>query len=200
MRLLAYGGLANWPWGDLLPHSYDCMMIDPAWQQRFYSAAGEKKAPQAHYKTTPFEEIATLPVLDLAAPNCLIWVWAINPMLDKAIEAVKRWGFEFKTAGSWEKMTVNNKQTFSTGYILRGSNEPYIIATRGKPKTSAKNIRSSFHAVRGRHSEKPDKAYENMERMMPNARRLEIFSRTNRPGWDAFGDEAGKFDEKGEIL
>jgi N6-adenosine-specific RNA methylase IME4 len=28
---------------------------------------------------------------------------------------------------------------------------------------------------------------------MPNARRLELFSRTDRKGWTAWGDEAGKF-------
>jgi N6-adenosine-specific RNA methylase IME4 len=29
---------------------------------------------------------------------------------------------------------------------------------------------------------------------MPDARRLDLFSRKTRPGWTAFGDEAGKFD------
>ena len=29
---------------------------------------------------------------------------------------------------------------------------------------------------------------------MANARRLDLFSRKTRPGWTAFGDEAGKFD------
>jgi N6-adenosine-specific RNA methylase IME4 len=45
------------------------------------------------------------------------------------------------------------------------------------------------------HSRKPEEAYRAAELLMPNARRLELYSRTNRPGWDAYGFEAGKFGE-----
>ena len=45
------------------------------------------------------------------------------------------------------------------------------------------------------YSRKPEEAYPAAELLMPDARRLELFSRTNRPGWDHFGNEAGKFGE-----
>ena len=76
MRLLAYGGLANWPFGDLMPGSFDFMMVDFPWQQRLFSDKGLKKAPQAHYRTMTVEEGLALPVMDLAAPNTVIWLWA----------------------------------------------------------------------------------------------------------------------------
>lgn len=192
MRLFAHAGLANWPFGDLMPHSFDMIMADFAWEQQFRSSKGTKKAPQAHYRTMSLDEGMRLPVQDLAAPNTVLWLWAINPMLDKAFTLMSAWGFEFKTAGTWLKMTKHGKVHFGTGYILRGSNEPFLIGTRGAPQTT-KSVRSGFQAKVRRHSEKPEEAFEAAERLMPKANRLELFSRTDRPGWTSWGDQAGSF-------
>jgi N6-adenosine-specific RNA methylase IME4 len=190
MKLFAPVGL--WPFGDLEAGAWDLIMMDPAWRYRMYSAAGEKKSPQAHYKTMSIEEIKALPVADLASPNSILWLWAVNPMLPQALDVMKALGFTFKTAGTWLKTTKNGKINFGTGYILRGSNEPFLIGTRGSPKTS-KSVRSGFTGLIREHSRKPEEAYIAAERLMPNARRLELYSRTDRPGWTSFGDEAGKW-------
>jgi len=47
-----------------------------------------------------------------------------------------------------------------------------------------------IRAPRGRHSQKPAVLYELIERMYPQASKLELFARTARPGWDAWGKEA----------
>ncbi|CAN7665993.1 MT-A70 family methyltransferase [Rhizobium sp. LjRoot98] len=65
------------------------------------------------------------------------------------------------------------------------------MGTRGSPRT-AQNARSGFTGLIRSHSEKPEGAYSVAEKLMPNATRLELFSRTNRSTW---GDEAGKFGE-----
>jgi len=39
------------------------------------------------------------------------------------------------------------------------------------------------------HSRKPDEQYEKIERLYPNARKLELFARRRRPGWDVFGNQ-----------
>lgn len=111
-------------------------------------------------------------------------------MLPQAIDVVKAWGFEYVTAGTWLKMTKHGKVNFGTGYVLRGSNEPYIIGKRGNPKTT-KSVRGGFMAKIREHSRKPEEAFANAEKLMPKARRLELFSRTDRAGWTSFGDEAG---------
>lgn len=183
----------RWPFGDLQPHSFDLIMADPAWTYRMYSEAGEAKSPQAQYRTMMIDEIKAMPVLDLASTDCLLWLWAVNPMLPQAIDVLRAWGFEFKTAGTWLKTTKNGKINFGTGYILRGSNEPFLIGTRGSPRT-AKNVRSGFTGLIREHSRKPEEAYAAAERLMPNARRLDLFSRTDRAGWTAWGDETGKFE------
>jgi N6-adenosine-specific RNA methylase IME4 len=167
-------------------------MMDPGWRYRMYSAAGEKKSPQAHYKTMSIEEIKALPVADLASANSILWLWAVNPMLPQAIDVMRAVGFTFKTAGTWLKTTKNGKINFGTGYILRGSNEPFLIGTRGSPRTT-KSVRSGFTGLIREHSRKPEEAYEAAERLMPDARRLELFSRTDRAGWTSYGDQTGKW-------
>lgn len=184
----------HWPFGDLSPNAYDLIMADPAWEFALRSKAGEAKSAQAQYRCMSLNDIKALPVLDLASPNCLLWLWATNPMLPQAIEVVGAWGFTFKTAGTWVKTTKHGKIAFGTGYLLRSASEPFLIATRGKPKT-AKNVRSAFHGLAREHSRKPEEAYREAERLMPDANRLELFSRTNRPGWTVFGDETGKYGE-----
>lgn len=185
--------IANWPWADLEPQAYDLIMIDPPWRFQLYSDKGEEKSAQAQYRCMTSADIAALPVADLAAPDCLLWCWATAPMLDQQIDIVARWGFEFKTSGVWVKTTVNDHIAFGTGYLLRNAHEPFLIATRGAPKTS-RNVRSVVMGQVREHSRKPDEAYRAAERLMPAARRADVFARERRPAWEAFGDEAGKFD------
>lgn len=115
---------------------YDLIMVDPPWRQEMRSEKGEAKAPQVHYETMAVDQIKAMPVEALAGRNCLLWVWAIAPMLPQALEVMAAWGFEFKTQGEWAKMTRNGKQAFGTGYILRGAGEPFLIGTRGAPRTT----------------------------------------------------------------
>lgn len=183
-----------WPWPALQAHSYDFIMADPPWRFELYSELGEQKSAQAHYRTMTLDDIRALPVAGLAAPDCLLWLWATAPMLDKQIDILRDWGFEFKTSGVWVKTTVNDKIAFGTGYVLRNAHEPFLIGTRGNPET-ARNVRSVVMGRVREHSQKPEEAYRAAEHMMPSARRVELFSRTNRKGWDVFGDECGKLDE-----
>ena len=198
MRLLAYGGLANWPFGDLEPHSFNLMMVDPPWDFSLFSVKGGNKSAQKHYRCLPLEEIMAFPVQDLAAPDCLMMLWATAPMLEQQIRVLRHWGFTYKTEMVWRKTTVNGKQTFGPGYIVRGSHEPVLIGTRGSPKIVAKNIRSCFDGIRREHSRKPEEAYAIAERIMPKGRRIELFSRTDREGWSTWGDQVGMFN--GDLL
>lgn len=191
---------------------FNMIMADPPWQFELHSALGEEKAPQAHYQCESTQDICDMPVEAIAADDCLLWLWATNPMLPDAFKVLDAWGFEFKTAGTWAKRTVHGKDAFGTGYVLRSSNEPFLIGTRGKPKTT-KSTRSTvatyddgahasdlpyssitIEAVAREHSRKPDEAFTAAENLMPEARRVELFSRQVRKGWSVWGNETGKFD------
>lgn len=173
---------------------FGLIMADPPWHYEMRSEKGEAKSPQAHYDTMTVDEIKALPVEALAAPNCLLFLWAVGPMLPQALDVMSAWGFTFKTQGQWSKVTKNGKQTFGTGYILRNAGEPFLIGTRGAPKTVCKSVRNVIIGEARGHSRKPEIAYAVCEKLMPEARRLDLFSRQSRRDWVSWGDEKTKFD------
>lgn len=173
---------------------FDMIMADPPWSYEMRSEKGEGKSPQSHYDCMSIDQICALPVSALAASDCLLWLWSLNTMLPQALRVIQAWGFEYKTGGHWVKLTKNGKLNMGTGYILRGAGEPFLIATRGAPKTT-KGVRSVIMGRIREHSRKPEEAFAEAERLMPDARRIEVFSRQRRPGWSNWGNEAGKFEE-----
>lgn len=173
---------------------FNLIMADPPWSFALRSDKGEEKAAQAQYECADLDWIKDLPVEVLAADDAVLWLWATNPMLPQAFAVMDAWGFTFKTAGHWVKRTKHGKLAFGTGYILRCAGEPFLIGTRGAPKC-ARNVRSVIEGPLRRHSEKPDEAFTAAEQLLPGARRIELFSRTNRTGWTTWGNETGKFGE-----
>jgi len=178
----------NWPFGALEPMSYGLIMIDPPWSFETYSAKGEAKGPAAQYSLMDADAIRALPVGTLAARDCLLWLWATWPTLPVAMSCFEAWGFAFKTGGAWDK------QRWGTGYLMRSLCEPFLIGTCGEPRVRGASIPNLIEETRREHSAKPNAAYTMAERMLPDARRVELFSRRTRPGWDAWGNEAGKLD------
>ena len=179
---------------NLIPLSYDLVMADPPWRFETYSDKGLGKSAQSHYDCESLDYIKALPVHELGRGDCILWLWATHPMLPQAFEVVKAWGFRYATSGVWVKRTVNGKLAFGTGYKLRCASEPFIIATLGNPQT-VRDIRTVIEGPIREHSRKPDEAYAAADRMFPKAvRKLDMFSRESRPGWETWGNEAGKFD------
>jgi N6-adenosine-specific RNA methylase IME4 len=183
----------GFPFGDLKPLSYRTILADPPWLFANYSAKGEAKNPVAHYACMDIEAIKALPVGHLAAPDCVLVMWATAPLLPQAIETIGAWGFRYVTAGAWAKRSRTGRVwTFGTGYWLRSSMEPYLLATLGSPRIRARNVRNLIEAPVREHSRKPDQIYVDQE-ALTDGPRCELFARTRRPGWDAWGNEAGKF-------
>jgi N6-adenosine-specific RNA methylase IME4 len=177
--------LTAWPFGDLAPLSYDFLMCDPPWMFETYSEKGDEKGPAPHYDMMADAAILALPVGDLARENAAIWLWCTWPKLALGMACLKRWGFTYKTGGAW------HKQRWGTGYIWRSACEPVLIGTRGAPKLDGRAIANHFSEPAREHSRKPEIAYAAAEKMMPHARRVSLFERRTRAGWDAWGDGVG---------
>lgn len=199
----------DWPFGGLEPMGFDLIMADPPWRFELWSGRGEDKSAQAHYQTMTIDRIAALPVGELAKLDSVLWLWATWPLLlacddaplgrlsarSPAGDVMAAWGFRYVTGGVWGKQTATGRIAFGTGYRLRCASEPFLIGVKGNPQT-AKDVRNLVMGQVREHSRKPDAAYEAAERLMPGARRLDLFSRQSRPGWAAWGLEVGKFDTK----
>ena len=204
------GARDAWPFGKLKTFGYELIMADPPWKYRLRSQWGERKSYARHYGAMSFEEIAAMPVGHLASRNCILFLWCTWPLLlyagdpdrhfcdanasrSRVGEVVKAWGFRYVTGGAWHKRTKHGKTAFGTGYRARSSCEPFLLCVMGEPDTSRAE-RNLIEGEAREHSRKPENAYAWCERYLPGARRLELFSRTSREGWDTWGYEAGKFD------
>lgn len=194
----------GWPFDPLRPFGYDVVVVDPPWHFELRSARGEAKSPQAQYATMGLDDIMALPVGDLVAPGGVVWMWCTWPLVAGGVHAavMRRWGIEPKTGGVWAKRTASGKLRMGPGYILRTVCEPFLIGTLPGADWHGASIRNlietveaiSLDGVAREHSRKPEESYALIEAAMPKARRADLFARQSRVGWDAWGDEAGKFD------
>ena len=183
-----------WRFGDLKPLRYGAILADCPWLYRSWSAAGERKNPIAHYDCLETDELKALPVHELAAPDCLLVMWATAPMLHRAIDVLTAWRFRYCTAGAWAKQSSTGRAwAFGTGYVLRSAAEFFLVGTIGKPRLGSKSVRNLIVAPVREHSRKPDAIYDAIERLTPDVARGELFARQSRPGWEAGGLEVDKF-------
>lgn len=181
-----------WPFGELQPFGHDLIVADPPWPFDLYSAAGDAKSAAAHYDTMSFDELAAMPVGQLARGHCLMAMCCCAPTLPMAIKLLEIWDFTYKSHIIWLKVSKNSKPMMGPGYRVRTMHEVILLGTIGNPKHKA--FKSVFAGVRREHSRKPEELYKIIEKNARPLAPLDLFSRQSRPGWSVFGRETGKFD------
>jgi N6-adenosine-specific RNA methylase IME4 len=83
-----------------MPHGhYGCILADPPWAFRTYSNKNTTphRCAEDHYTTMSFDELAALPVGDIAAKDCALFMWVVGSHLEESIALARAWGFTFKT-------------------------------------------------------------------------------------------------------
>jgi N6-adenosine-specific RNA methylase IME4 len=196
---------------DELPrHHFGAILADPPWRYVTWDrreaiartrSSGTNVSAECHYRTMPTDELLALPVGELAAVDCNLFLWATWPNLLDALKVIEAWGFEYKTcAFCWTKAHAGQLEMFEDsmmgllgmGYWTRANTEPCLLATRGRPKRLNADVRQAIIEPRREHSRKPDCVYDRIERLVAGPY-LDLFSRTNREGWTSWGAETGKF-------
>lgn len=192
-------GLRKWHYGAIV--------ADPPWSFLTRSDKGKDRSPEQHYNVMSLEDIKALPVRDLAAKDCVLFLWTIDTHMPMALEVIKAWGFEHKTrAFCWAKTNKGADPALEVpedpsdyftgmGFWSRANPEDCLLATRGNPKRQAMDVRRLIVAPRREHSRKPDETLDRVERLVKGPY-CELFSRTTRAGWDQMGNETGKFDRR----
>lgn len=197
----------GWPFGTLMPMRYGAILADPPWAYAMRSPKGHAKSPEAHYATLPLDAIKALPVRDLAAPDCYLFLWSTWPHLPQALEVLEAWGFVYVTGGAWLKRSAKGGLAFGTGYVLRSSSEPFLVGKLGRPQPMSRSERNVIaaadllapavpdviDALRREHSRKPPQMREMIERIVPRAWCCELFAREPWPGHDVWGNESERF-------
>lgn len=150
----------------------------------------------ARYGSMTLDELKDLPVKEIATPGAHLYLWTTNAFIEEAHALVRSWDFRQITIITWVKV---KKQALAagelepsrkSGYYYRGATEHVIFGVRGScPPQTKVALPTAIISERLPHSVKPDEFYEMVEAMSPD-NRIELFARTRRDGWLAWGDEA----------
>ncbi|QPC87396.1 S-adenosylmethionine-binding protein [Mesorhizobium sp. NBSH29] len=192
MDMVAEKGSASAPiwWrGEESGPSFSVIYADPPWKFPVYSeTTGRNKSAENHYPTMDLDDIFALGCP--ASRDAVLFLWVTD--LANGIGCLKAWGFDFKSFWGWKKVYPGAQ--LGTGYWSFDNLELLLIGTRGKavaPLPGTQPQKCTDHPVSG-HSTKPDFYAEQIERLYPGIAKLEMFCRAPRPGWDAWGFEAGE--------
>lgn len=171
---------------------FGVVYADPAWRYETYSAeTGMDRSADNHYPTAVTDEICALPVGDIAADDCVLFLWSTVPMLPDALRVMAAWGFTYKSNACWYK--IREGEARGTGYWFTNEHEILLVGTKGNIPAPAPGTQwlSVIEAPIGRHSEKPEIFAEMIEEYFPNLPKCELNHRgAPRKGWVCWGNES----------
>lgn len=179
-------------------NQYEIIYTDPPWKQ---SKGNNRKCrpnqnKQLDYNVMELSDIKDVHkrVSHLCEDNHNIFMWTIDKYLFEAEEMMKELGYELHARIVWDKengvapaFTLRYSHEYLLWFYKKGKMLKPDLAMRGKYTTVLRELAT-------KHSKKPECAYQMLESLFPTARKLELFSRINRPGWDAWGNQVGLLD------
>ncbi|SJX66171.1 related to KAR4-transcription factor required for gene regulation in response to pheromones [Sporisorium reilianum f. sp. reilianum] len=208
--------------GSLIPVKYDVVLIDPpleAYEWEASPAASTSASAGTASATWSWEEIATLPVPQLAAKESFVFLWVgsgAGDGLERGREVLAKWGYRrcedivcIRTNAQTDRGELDMQQPSSTSAFTRSS-QHCLMGIRGTVRRSTDarfvhcNIdtdvilwpgpeqREDPHMLPDMVS-KPPELYQTIENFCLGTRRLELFGRNRnlRRGWLTIGLEVG---------
>lgn len=126
--------------------------------------------------------------VDHTEENSILFLWTIDKYLFEAQEIAEQLGYKLHARMIWNKVTG-----IPAAFTVRFGHEYLLYMYKGKLTPVATEERGKIHTVFTeqvkKHSQKPQVAYEIIERLYPNLRKLEMYARNEREGWDCWGNE-----------
>ena len=174
-------------------NSYDLIYADPPWKQ----SRGGKKDVRKNSSGKPLE----YPVLSmdeiyehlrqadsLTGDNSVLFLWTIEKYLFEAQEIGERLGYKLHARMIWDKILG-----IPAAFTIRYGHEYLLYMYKGKLTPVAKEERGKIHSVFReqvtKHSKKPEIAYEIVQRLYPDLKKLEMYARNEHKGFDCWGNE-----------
>lgn len=175
---------------------FSSILADPPWQ--FQNRTG-KVAPEhkrlARYATLTLSEIKHLPISQICAETCHLYLWVPNALLPEGLAVMNAWGFQYKSNLVWHKIRKDGgPDGRGVGFYFRNVTELILFGTKGRNARTLQAGRSqvNFLASRKReHSRKPDEQYKLIE-SCSRGPYLELFARGQRKGWSSWGNQAAE--------
>ena len=165
---------------------YDIIYADPPWRYEKGTTTKNREI-ENHYPTMSLEEIKDIKIP--SKENCLLYLWATAPLLDKALDVLKAWNFKYKTCAIWNKMRMG------MGYWFRINHELLLVGVKGKfsPPKPNERTESVFNIKRSnKHSRKPNYIRTLISKWYPDKEKIELFARVKFKSWDVWGNEVNQ--------
>ena len=172
---------------------YDVIMADPPWKQKKGGSKAVRpnsSGKELEYPTLSLEDIKKqIRQADkLTEDNAVLFLWTIDKYLFEAQQIAESFGYKLHARMIWNKVTG-----IPAAFTIRFGHEYLLYMYKGKLLPVSKEERGRIHSVFTekvtRHSKKPELAYQIIERLYPNARKLELYARQHRENWDCWGNE-----------
>lgn len=178
---------------------YDLFMIDPPWDKK---KGGKRKVRPDQGKQLDYNVMGTGKVFELldkeifskAADQHTVFMWTIDEFMRVTEEYMENRGYKRHARLIWDKTNG-----VAPAFTIRYTHEYLIWYYKPKLMEIAEKWRGHFTTVMReparQHSRKPEIAYQMIDAMYPNAKKYDVFSRTERAGWDRFGDQTDLFED-----
>lgn len=187
-------------------NKYSIIYADPPWSYNSRMALGRgasRSSAEDYYSTMTLEQICAMQgvINDIAAKDCILFLWVTMPKLFDAQCVISDWGFTYKTvAFVWVKRNkiYNEKRAELHGGIddfmgqgrwTRQNAELCLLCTKGSPKRISAKVRQIVYSPIREHSRKPDEVRDRIVDLCGDVPRIELFARQQVDGWDCWGDE-----------
>lgn len=175
---------------------FACVEADPPWQyrDRGYNGFETVQRYRIHcpYPTMSVSEILAMAheVRRVRAVFAHLWLWATKDFLHDAFHIMEEWGFQYRQTFTWVKCNKSGQPSYGMGYWGRNGCEFLLLGTSAPAFKLLDGRRTPNYilAPRGRHSAKPEAAYEIIRRNSPGPR-LSLFQRTPREGFTCWGNQ-----------
>jgi N6-adenosine-specific RNA methylase IME4 len=172
---------------------YQIIYADPPWHIRWQGSNSIGTKP-LNYPTMTMVELVEFgdKVKSISEDCSKLFMWTTNGFLPEALGLLKHWGFQYDKLWTWCKPT-------GAGGHPRNATEHLIEASRGALNSIGRHEKAKnnwFTAPTSGHSVKPEEAYKLIEYCYPNYTKIELFARKRRGGWDAWGNETPKEEQK----
>ncbi len=180
---------------------YGLILSDPPWQIK---KAKRKSRPNSSmspidYPTMDLNDIKDhlLKITEHSSSNAIMFLWTIESQLYNALSILNELGWKKHVVMIWSK-----GRGMAPAFSVRFTHEYLIYAYRGKFERPIKEMQGKFGTVftgiSHKHSEKPQEVYEMIEAMYPSKKKIEMYARLARQGWDSFGNEVNAGGEENE--
>lgn len=174
-------------------NEYNLILADPPWKQ---TKGGKKRVrpvssgTKLDYPVCSLDEIKHH--LELAtkhtSENSILFLWTIDKYLFEAQQIAESLGYKLHARMIWNKVTG-----IPAAFTVRYGHEYLLYMYKGKLVPVAKEERGKIHTVflekTTKHSKKPEISFEIINRLYPNLKKLEMYARQKRTGWDCWGNE-----------